>query len=62
MVLPEVQKRRSGAADVAGIDSTRTKTLRFWLMPSRVSCVWLCPSLLLLLLLCFILLLVVDLS
>ena len=35
---------------------------RFWLLPSRVSCVLLCPSLLLLLLLCFILLLVVDLS
>jgi len=35
---------------------------RFWLLPSRVSCVLLCPSLLLLLLLCFILLLLVDLS
>ena len=34
----------------------------FWLLPSRVSCVLLCPSLLLLLLLCLILLLVVDLS
>jgi hypothetical protein len=36
--------------------------MRFWLLPSRVSCVWLCSSLVLLLLLCFILLLVVDLS
>ena len=35
---------------------------RFWLLPSRVSCVLLCPSLLLLLLLCCILLLLVDLS
>ena len=34
----------------------------FWLLPSRVSCVLLCPSLLLLLLLCCILLLLVDLS
>jgi len=36
--------------------------MRFWFLPSRVSCVLLCPSLLLRLLLCFILLLVVDLS
>ena len=36
--------------------------MRFWLLPSRVSCVLLCPSLLLLLLLCCILLLLVDLS
>jgi hypothetical protein len=36
--------------------------MHFWLLPSRVSGVWLRPSLLLLLLLCFILLLVVDLS
>ena len=35
--------------------------MRFWLLPSRVSCVLLCPSLLLLLLLCCILLLLVDL-
>jgi len=35
---------------------------RFWLLPSRVSCMLLCPSLLLLLLLCCILLLLVDLS
>jgi len=33
-----------------------------WLLPSRVSCVRLCPSLLLLLHLCRILLLLVDLS
>jgi len=31
--------------------------MRFWLLPSRVLCVLLCPSLLLLLLLCCILLL-----
>jgi len=36
--------------------------MRFWLLPSRVSCVLLCLSLLLLLLLCCILLLLVDLS
>jgi len=36
--------------------------MRFWLLPSRVSCVLLCPSLLLLLLLYCILLLLVDLS
>ena len=36
--------------------------MRFWLLPSRVSCVLLCPCLLLLLLLCCILLLLVDLS
>ena len=36
--------------------------MRFWLVPSRVSCVLLCPSLLLLLLLCCILVLLVDLS
>jgi len=36
--------------------------MRFWLLPSRVSCVLLCPSLLLLLHLCCILLLLVDLS
>jgi len=35
--------------------------MRFWLLPLRVSCVLLCPSLLLLLLLCCILLLLVDL-
>ena len=35
--------------------------MRFWLLPSRMSCVLLCPSLLLLLLLCCILLLLVDL-
>jgi len=35
--------------------------MRFWLLPSRVSCVLLRPSLLLLLLLCCILLLLVDL-
>ena len=34
----------------------------FWLLPSRVLCMLLCPSLLLLLLLCCILLLFVDLS
>ena len=36
--------------------------MRSWLLPSRVSCALLCPSLLLLLLLCRILLLSVDLS
>ena len=36
--------------------------MRFWLLPSCVSCVLLCPSLLLFLLLCCILLLLVDLS
>jgi len=36
--------------------------MRFWLLPSRVSCMLLCPSLLLLLLLYCILLLLVDLS
>jgi len=36
--------------------------MRFWLLPSRMSCVLLWPSLLLLLLLCCILLLLVDLS
>jgi len=36
--------------------------MRFCLLPSRVSCVLLCPSLLLLLHLCCILLLLVDLS
>ena len=36
--------------------------MRFWLLPSRVSCVLLCPFLLLLLHLCCILLLLVDLS
>jgi len=36
--------------------------MRFWLLPSHVSCVLLCPSLLLLLHLCCILLLLVDLS
>ena len=36
--------------------------MRFWLLPSRVSCVLLYPSLLLLLLLCCILLLLVDLT
>ena len=36
--------------------------MRFWLLPSRMSCVLLCPSLLLLLLLRCILLLLVDLS
>ena len=35
--------------------------MRFWLLPSRVSCVLLCPSLLLLLHLCSILLLLLDL-
>jgi len=35
--------------------------MRFWLLPSRVSCVLLCPSLLLLLHRCCILLLLVDL-
>jgi len=35
--------------------------MRFWLLPSRMSCVLLCPSLLLLLRLCCILLLLVDL-
>jgi len=36
--------------------------MRFWLLPSRVSCVLLFPSLLLLVLLYCILLLLVDLS
>jgi len=35
--------------------------MRFWLLPLRVSCVLLCPSVLLLLHLCCILLLLVDL-
>ena len=55
---------------ISGIHFTRKRihgatingTSRFWLLPSRVSCVLLCPSLLLLLLLCCILLLLVDLS
>ena len=34
--------------------------MRFWLLPSRVSCVLQCPSLLLLLHMCCILLLLVD--
>ena len=45
-----------GAAQIAASISY------FWLPPSRVSCMLLCPSLLLLLLLCCILLLLVDLS
>jgi len=38
-----------------------TTWMRFWLLPSRVSCILVCPSLLILLHLCWILLLLVHL-
>ena len=46
----------------AGVLLMQAAWRRSWLLPSRVSCVRLCPSLLLLLHLCRILLLLVDLS
>ena len=49
-----------GAVTGEGVTLMVAPRMRFWLLPSRVSCVLLCPSLLLLLLLCCIPLLLVE--
>jgi len=43
-----------GAASWEGDAVHGDSLMHFWLMPSRVSCVLMCPSLLLLLLLCYV--------
>jgi len=52
---------KGGGLAGGGVPLMPAAWMRFWLLPSCVSCVLLCPSLLLLLLLCCILLLLVDL-
>jgi len=51
---------KGGRLGWEGVPLMLATWIRFWLLPSRVSCVLLCPSLLLLLHLCCIPLLLVD--
>ena len=55
--LPKIHSKLAGE----GVPLMLAAWMRFWLLPSRVSCVLLCTSLLLLLLLCCIVLLLVNL-